>query len=97
MVAHAPLYDPRLNGHHTMNRNSAEKLLSLMKQYHSFGVFGHIHMNWYGEYEGVPMIITGGAGAPLYVTDPDEGGFYGYAVLGMGKDGSIDVHFVRVG
>jgi Icc-related predicted phosphoesterase len=96
VVAHAPPYDPRPNGHHTMNPTAAEKLLSLMKQYNSFGIFSHIHINWYGEYEGVPMIITGGAGAPLYVIDPNKGGFYGYAVLGMGKDGSIKVDFVPV-
>jgi hypothetical protein len=96
LVAHAPPYDPRPNGDHTMNHNAAEKLLSLMRQYNAFGIFSHVHMNWYGEYEGVPMIIAGGAGAPLYVTDPNKGGFYGYAVLKMHSDRSIDVSFVKV-
>ncbi|WP_297487473.1 metallophosphoesterase [Thermococcus sp.] len=97
IIAHAPPYDPRPNGRHTMNEASAKKLLALMREYNSFGIFSHIHMNWYGTYEGVQMIITGGAGAPLYVTDPSKGGFYGYAVLGMEKDGEIKVSFVRVG
>jgi len=96
IVMHAPPYDPRPNGDHSMNHNSAEKLLALMREYNAFGIFSHIHLNWYGEHEGVQMIITGGAGAPLYVTDPNEGGFYGYAVLSMGPGGEIGVKLVRV-
>ena len=97
IVMHAPPYDPRPEGDHTMNSNSARKLLTLMREYNAFGIFSHIHLNWYGEYQGVRMVITGGAGAPLYVTDPNEGGFYGYAVLSMGEGGEINVKLVRVG
>lgn len=97
IVMHAPPYDPRPEGDHTMNSNSAQKLLTLMREYNAFGIFSHIHLNWYGEYQGVRMVITGGAGAPLYVTDPNEGGFYGYAVLSMGEGGEIDVKLIRIG
>ncbi len=96
IVMHAPPYDPRPSGDHTMDPNSAERLLDLMKEYNAFGVFSHIHINWYGEHEGVEMVITGGGGAPLYVTDPDEGGFYGYALLSMEPNGKIEVELVRV-
>ena len=96
IVMHAPPYDPRPNGDHTMDPNSAERLLELMRECNAFGVFSHIHINWYGEYEGVEMVITGGAGAPLYVTDPNEGGFYGYALLSMEPNGTIEVRFVEV-
>ena len=95
IVMHAPPYDPRPNGGHTMDPASAEKLLDLMREYNAFGIFSHIHLYWNGTYKGVHFIITGGGGAPLYAT-PEEGGFYHYVRLGMGTDGNITVEVVRV-
>jgi len=98
VVMHAPPHDPRKNAvgdDHAMNPESAAKLLALMKEYNAFGIFSHIHMFWNGTYDGVPFIIAGGGGAPLYAP-PNEGGFYGYAILHMGKNGNIEVKFVKV-
>jgi|GEM_PF-782338 len=83
IVMHAPPIDPRPEGDHAMNPTDAKELLDLMKEYNAFGVFGHIHLYWYGEKDGVEMIITGGGGAPLYAK-PDKGGFYHYVKIVAG-------------
>ncbi|CAD5245217.1 metallophosphoesterase family protein [Thermococcus camini] len=95
LVLHAPPIDPRPSGDHAMNPADGKRLLGLMKEYNAFGVFSHIHMYWYGEEDGVQMLITGGGGAPLYVS-ADQGGFYHYVRLSMGADGTITVEPVRV-
>ncbi|QDA32186.1 phosphoesterase [Thermococcus indicus] len=95
LVLHAPPIDPRPNGDHAMNPADAQKLLALMKSYNAFGIFSHIHIYWYGEEDGVQMVITGGGGAPLYAP-ADEGGFYHYVRLGMLSNGTITVEPVRV-
>jgi len=96
VIMHAPPYNPIPGGEdHAISKASAQTLLKLMREYDAFGIFSHIHMNWKGTYEGVPFIITGGGGAPLYAP-PNEGGYHGYAVLTMGASGNISVRFVKV-
>nr|WP_209475622.1 metallophosphoesterase [Thermococcus stetteri] len=95
VVMHAPPYDPRPSGEHTLDPSDAKRLLELMKEYNAFGIFSHIHIYWYGTYEGVPFVITGGGGAPLYAK-PEEGGFYHYVRLFMKGDGLIEVEPVKV-
>ncbi|AFL95360.1 metallophosphoesterase 1 [Thermococcus cleftensis] len=95
LVLHAPPIDPRPDGDHAMNPEDARKLLTLMKKYNAFGVFSHIHIYWYGEEDGVQMVITGGGGAPLYAPE-DEGGFYHYVRLNMLSNGTIQVEPVKV-
>ena len=95
IVMHAPPYDPRHGHDHAMSEESARELLKLMKDYNAFGIFSHIHIYWNGTYEGVPFVITGGGGAPLYAK-PEEGGFYHYVVLTMRPGGEIDVKVVKV-
>ncbi|ASJ03660.1 phosphoesterase [Thermococcus profundus] len=95
VILHAPPIDPRPNGHHAMNPKDGQKLLSLMKEYNAFGIFSHIHIYWYGEEDGVQMLITGGGGAPLYASE-DQGGFYHYVRLDMGANGTISVEPVKV-
>ena len=90
---HAPPIDPRPEGDHAMEVTHAKKLLELMKAYNAFGVFGHIHIYWYGEKDGVEMVITGGGGAPLYAK-PDEGGFYHYVKINAYD--SLTVEPIRV-
>ncbi|ASJ01368.1 metallophosphoesterase family protein [Thermococcus gorgonarius] len=95
LVLHAPPIDPRPNGDHAMNPSDGEKLLQLMKKYNAFGIFSHIHIYWYGEEDGVQMLITGGGGAPLYAP-PDRGGFYHYVRMYMADNGTITVEPVKV-
>jgi len=95
IVMHAPPYDPRPSDEHTLDPSDAKRLLGLMREYKAFGIFGHIHIYWYGTYEDVPFVITGGGGAPLYAK-PEEGGFYHYVRLFMGDGGSIKVEPVKV-
>ncbi|MCD6373360.1 MAG: metallophosphoesterase [Thermococcus sp.] len=95
IVMHAPPVDPRPGGDHSMNPADGQKLLGLMKEYNAFGIFSHIHIYWYGEEDGVQMLITGGGGASLYAP-LDQGGFYHYVRLGMMPDGKINVEPVKV-
>ena len=95
LVLHAPPIDPRPEGDHAMNPEDGKRLLALMKEYNAFGIFSHIHIYWYGEEDGVQMVITGGGGAPLYAP-PDQGGFYHYVRLSMSPGGSIGVEPVKV-
>ncbi|WP_456367398.1 metallophosphoesterase family protein [Thermococcus sp.] len=95
IVMHAPPYDPRSSDEHTLDPADSQRLLKLMKDYDAFGIFSHIHLYWYGTYQGVRFLITGGGGAPLYAK-PEDGGFYHYVRLFMGEDGSIKVEPVKV-
>jgi len=95
LVLHAPPIDPRPEGDHAMNPEDARRLMEMMKAYNAFGIFSHIHIYWYGEEDGVQMLITGGGGAPLYAP-PDQGGFYHYVRLGMAANGTISVDPVKV-
>ena len=95
LVLHAPPIDPRPEGDHAMNPEDGKRLLEMMKAYNAFGIFSHIHIYWYGEEDGVQMLITGGGGAPLYAP-PDQGGFYHYVRLDMSSSGAISVEPVKV-
>lgn len=76
---HIPLYDPR-DGEkpHSLKPEEAAQLLAMFKKYKVTHVFAaHIHHYYAGAWEGLPYTITGGAGAPLYGTDPQHA-FYNY-------------------
>lgn len=76
---HIPLCDPR-DGEkpHSLKPEEAAKLLALFKKYKITRLFAaHIHSYYAGDWEGLPYTITGGAGAPLYGTDPQHA-FYHY-------------------
>lgn len=86
---HVPLYDPRVEnqpGHSMKNIDNAKQLLQLFKQYEVTMFFtGHIHGYFSGNWDGVPFIITGGAGAELVGLDPNHY-FYHYIKIYVGKD-----------
>ena len=69
---HVPLFDPRGGeNHHCLPEATGRQLAALFHQYRVTHIFaGHIHSYFSGHWDGVPYTITGGAGAPLYGTDP---------------------------
>ncbi|WP_038033116.1 MULTISPECIES: metallophosphoesterase family protein [unclassified Thermotoga] len=73
---HVPVYDPRKEkqpGHSMKDLENAQTLLNILKEYNVKMVFaGHIHGYFRGEWNGVSYIITGGAGAELFGTDPEH-------------------------
>ncbi|SHH51677.1 metallophosphoesterase family protein [Thermosipho atlanticus] len=87
---HVPLFDPRFEqqpGHSMKNLKNANKLLDLFKKYKvTMLFFGHIHGFFEGNWDGVPYLITGGAGAELVGTDPNHY-FYHYIKVHVSSKG----------
>lgn len=76
VVAH----EPHFRANHDANEKTAEYLVPLMEEYGVEAVFyGHSHMFGLARREGIPYVVTGGGGAPLY--GPNES--------------TLDVHFKR--
>ncbi len=66
VIMHMPLTDPREGETHAMQKGSADKLMIILKQENvSLLIASHIHGYEEGNFDGIPFIITGGAGAPL--------------------------------
>jgi Icc-related predicted phosphoesterase len=84
---HMPPYDMRGGDQwHAMPPKQGEKLLSLLKQYRTTAVFcGHIHAYYAWDKDGVPIYVTGGAGAELV-----KGGQHHYLEVAV-KDGKLNV------
>lgn len=62
------------------------RVVDLLKKHGITAIFGgHDHLYYRSENEGIPQIITGGAGAPLYA-DEDKGGYYHYIVVDVEGD-----------
>jgi hypothetical protein len=76
---HVPLFDPRGGeNHHCLPEATGRRLAALFHYYRVTHIFaGHIHSYFSGNWDGIPYTITGGAGAPLYGTDPQHF-FYHY-------------------
>ncbi len=93
---HTPLFDPRGGEHHhALSEKTGRRLADLFRRYHVTHVFaGHIHSYFSGNWEGVPYTITGGAGAPLYGTDPLHY-FYHYLKVRL-RDGKIQIEVQRL-
>jgi hypothetical protein len=77
---HVPLFDPRGGeNHHCLRPELASRLLVLFKKYKVTHVFAaHIHSYYLGAWDGVPYIISGGAGAKLYNPEDTKHAFYHY-------------------
>jgi 3',5'-cyclic AMP phosphodiesterase CpdA len=93
---HIPLSDPREpNKPHAMSANTGRRLAALFRQYHVTHIFaGHIHSHFSGNWNGIPYTITGGAGAPLYGTDPQH--FFHHYVKVTLTDGKIRIEVQRI-
>lgn len=87
---HVPLYDPRKEeqpGHSMKNITFAHKLNTLFDRYNVTMLFcSHIHSYYRGIWNKTPYIITGGAGAELYGTDPNHY-FYHYIRVDVSNSG----------
>jgi serine/threonine-protein phosphatase CPPED1 len=92
---HVPLFDPRGGEkHHCLPEATGRQLAALFRQYRVSHIFaGHIHSYFSGHWDGVPYTITGGAGAPLYGTDPEHF-FYHYLKVTL-KAGEVQVEVQR--
>lgn len=93
---HTPLFDPRGGDkHHCLPEAAGRRLAALFRQYHVTHIFaGHIHSYFSGNWDGVPYIITAGAGAPLYGTDAAHF-FYHYLKVTLRGD-QVDVQVQRL-
>jgi serine/threonine-protein phosphatase CPPED1 len=93
---HTPLFDPRGGDkHHCLPEAAGRRLAALLSQYRVTHIFaGHIHSYFSGHWDGVPYTITGGAGAPLYGTDPKHY-FYHYLKVTL-QAGEVYVEVQRI-
>jgi hypothetical protein len=93
---HTPLFDPRGGDkHHCLPEAAGRRLAALLRQYRVGHIFaGHIHSYFSGDWDGVPYTITGGAGAPLYGTDPEHF-FYHYLKVTL-QAGEVKVKVQRI-
>jgi hypothetical protein len=93
---HTPLFDPRGGDkHHCLAEAAGRRLAALLRQYHVTHIFaGHIHSYFSGNWDSVPYTITGGAGAPLYGTDPEHF-FYHYLKVTL-QGGKVHVKVQRI-
>ena len=87
---HHPAWDPD-GSDHIMDGGNEAYLALLKKHGVRYDLCGHDHRYRTGERDGTTLIITGGAGAPLYYP-PEEGGFHHYVRFTVqGTDVRFDV------
>jgi predicted phosphodiesterase len=93
---HIPLFDPRGGEkHHCLPEAAGRQLAALFRQYRVSHIFaGHIHSYFSGHWDGVPYTITGGAGAPLYGTDPKH--FFHHYLRVTLQAGEVHVEVQRI-
>lgn len=93
---HIPLFDPRGGDkHHCLPEAAGRQLAAMFRQYRVSHIFaGHIHSYFSGAWEGVPYTITGGAGAPLYGTDPEH--FFHHFLKVTLQAGEVHVEVQRI-
>ncbi len=88
---HHPLYPDKDKGRHYGNSldrypSDRDKLQALFVKHKVTMVFtGHDHLYLRKTVDGIPHIIAGGAGAPLYANEKD-GGFYHFIVVTVEGD-----------
>ncbi len=93
---HQPLFDPAgTTIRHSLPAVPARKLMDILKKYRVTYIFcSHIHGYFVGQWEGIPYVISGGAGAPLIGTDAAHY-FYHYLKVRV-KEGRVTIDVVPV-
>ena len=97
---HHPLYPDKDKGRHYGNSldrypDDRNKLQALFVKHKVTMVFtGHDHLYLRKTVDGIPHIIAGGGGAPLYATEKD-GGFYHYIFVAV-DGGNVSAEVVDV-
>ena len=84
---HVPPRDPRPGKSHALEEGSAELIRVLKKHRVSAVLAGHIHACLEDELDGIPVYITGGAGARLV----EEAKGYHCLICTVRRDGSLDM------
>ena len=82
---HCPTFDPsEIYKDHVMSgRAVVKELMAVFKKYNvDYVIAGHIHGYARAKRDGIVYIVTGGAGAPLYLPK-DFGGFYHYVKIAV--------------
>ncbi len=93
---HVPLFDPPgTDIRHSQGPAAAERLMDVFRDYRITYIFcSHIHGYYQGSWEGIPYVISGGAGAPLIGTDPAHY-FYHYLKVRV-RGGAVTIEPVPV-
>lgn len=93
---HIPLSDPRGGDQrHCLPEAAGRRLAALFRQYRVSHIFaGHIHSYFFGDWDSVPYTITGGAGAPLYGTDPAH--FFHHYLKVTLQEGKVHIEVQRI-
>jgi 3',5'-cyclic AMP phosphodiesterase CpdA len=91
VFVHHPFFPEKGKGKHHGNsldryKDERDRLHALFKKYGVTMVFaGHEHLYLRKIVDGIPYVITGGGGAPLYADDAD-GGFHHFVVMTVDGD-----------
>lgn len=90
---HVPPFDPRRANH--LPEKDWQDFLNLLRRHNVTHLFAsHIHGYFSGVWEGVPYTITGGAGARLQGSDPQN--FFHHYVKVHVNNGRVDVTVKRI-
>jgi len=93
VFTHVPPRDPRAGRHHAQSESGGEAMMSLLKKHSVTALFaGHIHSYLEDEMEGIPIYITGGAGAERVAPVVA----YHYLLCAVQPDGKLEVRKVDV-
>jgi len=93
VFTHVPPRDPRPGREHCLSRQSGEALMEMLKSHDVTAVFaGHIHSYVEDRIDGIPIYITGGAGAERDVPV----GPYHYLLCSVDEGGSLSARKVDV-
>jgi len=90
---HVPPRDPRAGRHHAQSESAGEAMMGVLEKHSVTALFaGHIHSYLEDQMDGIPIYITGGAGAER--VEPVVA--YHYLLCAVQSDGKLEVRKVDV-